>query len=131
MRTNPKPRRPPEVRAWRACRGLRAWRARKESHETEEARRVPAALTARARQEGRRNDKKRRLTLRESDRPIVVQDNSDPSEPTGAKEATREYRSTGNPIRMNDGANWANLPGAPDQRVLVKSPVRKTARRDL
>src|SRR5271157_2217843 len=71
MRTNPKPRRPPEVRAWRACRGLRAWRAQKESHETEEARRVPAALTARAKQEGRRNDKKRRLTLRESDWPIV------------------------------------------------------------
>ena len=55
----------------KACRGLRAWRALKESHETEEARRVPAALTARAKQEGRRNDKKRRLTLRESDRLIV------------------------------------------------------------
>ena len=59
------------VRAWKACRGLRAWRARKQTHETEEARRVPAALTARAKQEGRRNDKKRRLTLRESDRLIV------------------------------------------------------------
>src|SRR5271167_4546425 len=67
MRTNPKPRRPPEVRAWKACRGLRAWRARKEAHETEEARRVPAALTARAKQERSRNDKKRRLTLQESD----------------------------------------------------------------
>jgi len=124
-RRNPKPRRPPEVRAWRTCRGLRAWRARKETHETEEARRVPAALTARAQQEGRRNDKERRLTLRESDRLIVAPGNSELSEPTGAKEATREYRSTGNPIRMTDGANWANHSGAPDQRVLVKSPVRE------
>ena len=56
---------------WKACRGLRAWRARKEAHETEEARRVPAALIARAKQEGRRNDKQRRLALRESDRFIV------------------------------------------------------------
>jgi hypothetical protein len=124
-RRNPKPRRPPEVRAWRACRGPRAWRARKETHETEEARRVPAALTARAKQEGRRNDKERRLTLRESDRFIVASGNSELSEPTGAKEATREYRSTGNPIRMTDGANWANHSGTPDQRVLVKSPVRE------
>jgi len=59
------------VRAWTACRGLRAWRAWKQTHGTEEARRVPAALTTRAKQEGRRNDKKRRLALRESDRPIV------------------------------------------------------------
>jgi len=58
--------------AWLACRGLRAWRARKQTHGTEEARRVPAALTTRAKQEGRRNDKKRRLTLRESDRLIVT-----------------------------------------------------------
>ena len=62
---------PKTVRAWTACRGLRAWRAWKQTHGTEEARRVPAALTTRAKQEGRRNDKKRRLTLRESDRLIV------------------------------------------------------------
>ena len=60
------------VRAWKACRGLRAWRAPKQTHGTEDARRVPAALTTRAKQEGRRNDKKRRLTLRESDRLIVT-----------------------------------------------------------
>ena len=59
------------VRAWKACRGLRAWRAPKQTHGTEEARRVPAALTTRAKQEGRRNDKKRRLAFRESDRLIV------------------------------------------------------------
>src|ERR1035437_8790815 len=59
------------VRAWKACRGLRAWRAPKQTHGTEEARRVPAALTTRAKQEGRRNDKKCRLALRESDRLIV------------------------------------------------------------
>src|SRR5437867_8628302 len=68
---NPKWKRPRLVRAWKACRGLRAWRARKQTHGTEEARRVPAALTTRAKQEGRRNDKKRHLTLRESDWPIV------------------------------------------------------------
>jgi hypothetical protein len=62
---------PDKVRALRACRGLRAWRAPKQTHGTEEARRVPAALTARAKQEGRRNDKKCRLALRESDRSIV------------------------------------------------------------
>ena len=59
------------VRAWKACRGLRAWRAPKQTHGTEEARRVPAALTTRAKQEGRRNDKKRRLAFRESYRLIV------------------------------------------------------------
>ena len=62
---------PVKVRVSKTCRGLRAWRARKEAHGTEEARRVPAALTARAKQEGRRNDKKCHLALRESDRPIV------------------------------------------------------------
>ena len=69
---NPKPKRPFQVRVWKACRGLRAWRAREEAHGTEEARRVPAALTTRAKQEGRRNDKKRRPTIRESDRLIVT-----------------------------------------------------------
>ena len=62
---------PKKVRAWTACRGLRAWRAWKQTHGTEEARRVPAALTTRAKQEGRRNDKKCCLSLRESDRSIV------------------------------------------------------------
>src|SRR5437867_11057324 len=68
---NPTLRWPFKVRPLRACRGLRAWRAPKQTHGTEEARRVPAALTTRAKQEGRRNDKKRRPALRESDRLIV------------------------------------------------------------
>src|SRR5574341_592236 len=70
----PQPRstRPIMVRARGACRGLRAWRARKDAHGTKEARRVPAALTTRAKQEGRRNDQKHLLTLRESDWFIVV-----------------------------------------------------------
>ena len=59
------------MRAWTACRGLRAWRAPKQTHGIEEARRVPAALIARAKQEGGRNDKKRSLALRESDRLVV------------------------------------------------------------
>ena len=72
MCRNPRRKDPLSVRVWKACRGLRAWRAPKESHETEEARRVPAALTARAKQEGRRNDKKRRLAIRETDGFVVT-----------------------------------------------------------
>ena len=56
----------------RACRGLRAWRMLKETHGTKETRRVPAALTTRAKREGRRNDKKCLLALRESDWLIVA-----------------------------------------------------------
>ena len=77
---------PGTVRARTACRGLRAWRARKQTHGTEEARGVPAALIARAKQEGRRNDKKRRLALRESDRLIVSSGKA--SAPTLEKEPT-------------------------------------------
>src|SRR5579859_6307988 len=69
---NPKPTRPLKVRMGRACRGLRAWRVPKETHGTKEARRAPAALTARAKQEGRRNHKKFLLALRESDWPVVA-----------------------------------------------------------
>src|SRR2546428_11728648 len=72
---NPRRTRPWVARAWRACRGLRAWRAPKQTHGTEEARRVPAALTTRAKQEGWRNDKKRHLALRESDRLVVSSGN--------------------------------------------------------
>ena len=68
---NPTQKWPLKVRPSKACRGLRAWRAPKQMHGTEEARRVPAALTTRAKQEGQRNGKKRCLTLRESDRSIV------------------------------------------------------------
>ena len=71
VRRYPTPTRPQWVRAWRVCRGLRAWHAQKVAHETEEARRVPAALTARAKQERRRNDKQRRRTNRASDWSIV------------------------------------------------------------
>ena len=91
-----------EVRAWRACRGLRAWRARKETHETEEARRVPAALTARAKQEGRRNDKKRRLTLRESDWPIVSSRRAQAREAgEGANKSTQSAQAT-SPVRTTE-----------------------------
>ena len=68
---NPTPMKPSKVRPMEACRGPRAWRARKKPHETEEARMAPAALTARAKQEGGCNDKKHPLAIRESDRPIV------------------------------------------------------------
>src|SRR5881409_1152739 len=68
---NPTQKWPLKVRPLKACRGLRAWRAPKQTHGTEEVRRVPAALTTRAKQEGWRNDKKRRLSLRKSDWLIV------------------------------------------------------------
>ena len=68
---NPTPKKPSEVRPMEACRGPRAWRARKEPHETEEARMAPAALTARAKQERGCNDKEHPLAIRESDQPIV------------------------------------------------------------
>src|SRR5437867_4843698 len=64
-------RRPSQVRASKACRGLRAWHMPKQTHGTEETWRVPAALTTRAKQEGWRNDKKCRLALQEPDWPII------------------------------------------------------------
>ena len=44
-----------------------------ETQRTKEAREVPAVLTTRTKQEGGRNDKKRRLSSRESDWLIVLQ----------------------------------------------------------
>ena len=94
---------PKKVRAWPACRGLRAWRAWKQTHGTEEARRVPAALTARAKQEGRRNDKKCRLALRESDRLIVSSGKAQPRNWRRGRRVGEAH--TGNPCRKNDGPN--------------------------
>jgi hypothetical protein len=94
---------PEKVRAWRACRGLRAWRAPKQMHGIEEARRVPAALTTRAKQEGRRNDKKRCLALRESDRLIVSSGKAQPRNWRRGRRVGEAH--TGNPCRKNDGSN--------------------------
>jgi hypothetical protein len=94
---------PKKVRAWTACRGLRAWRAWKQTHGTEEARRVPAALTTRAKQEGWRNDKKRRLALRESDRLIVSSGKAQPRNWRRGRRVGEAH--TGNPCRKTDGSN--------------------------
>jgi len=60
------------VRAWKACRGLRAWRAPKQTHGTEEAANGPAARTARAKRVCRFNDKEKRQRLSgESDQLVV------------------------------------------------------------
>ena len=60
------------VRVWKAGRGLRAWRARKAAHETEEAPDGPAARTARAKRVCRFNDKeKRQRPSGESDQLVV------------------------------------------------------------
>src|SRR4030095_6739042 len=64
---NPTPSRPSEVRARRACRGLRARRAPKEASGTKGSRLVPAALTARAKQERRRQPKAAPPGSRETD----------------------------------------------------------------
>src|SRR2546423_9342950 len=91
---NPERRVPRLVRDSKACRGLRAWRASKQTHGTEEVRRVPAALTTRAKQEGWRNDKKRHLALRKSDRPIVSNRKAQvrrwEKEPTGQRSPHRQ-----------------------------------------
>jgi hypothetical protein len=69
---NPTCVRPIKVRTHTICRGLRAWRAWKVTHETGEALGVPAALTTRAKQVRTRKIKQRVLkTLRESDWLIV------------------------------------------------------------
>ena len=80
-------RRPSQVRASKACRGLRAWHMLKQTHGTKETRRVPAALTTRAKQEGWRNDKKCHLALQESDWLIVSRGKA--KAPTREKEPTR------------------------------------------
>ena len=95
--------RPFTARAWPACRGLRARRARKQMHGTEEARGVPAALIARAKQEGGRNDKKRRLAFRESDRLIVSSGKAQPRNWRRGRRVGEAH--TGNPCRKNDGPN--------------------------
>jgi len=60
------------VRVFKAGRGLRAWRARKVAHETEEAPNGPAARTARAKRVGRFNDKEKQpKQFGESDQLVV------------------------------------------------------------
>ena len=79
----PKSEVPLKVRHGGACRGLRAWRARKGPFGTKETRRTPAALTTRAKREGMSDDKKGRLKeSRESDRFIVAQGNLAKAGPT-------------------------------------------------
>ena len=73
-RPNPKSEVPSKVRRRGACRGLRAWHAKKGPFGTKETRGSPAALTTRAKREGRSNDKEDQLRgRRESDRFIVAQ----------------------------------------------------------
>src|SRR5262245_13931472 len=90
------------VRSPRACRGLRAWRVLKGTHRTKEARKIPAALIARAKQEGRHNDKEWLLILRESDWSIVSRGKA--PAPTLEKEPFVEHMR---------------------ERVVLKSPVRE------
>jgi hypothetical protein len=69
---NPKRTRPLQERFWTACRGQRAWQAKKKTHGTGEALKPPAALTARAKRVRRHNDKKCLLMgFRDSDRFII------------------------------------------------------------
>ena len=94
-------------------------------HGTEEARRVPAALTTRAKQEGRRNDKKRRLVLRESDRLIVSSGNPAEAEPKtgeGADVLAKHTQAT-RAVRMTDQTGKPSCERR--ERVNTKSPVRE------
>ena len=89
-----------KVRLRRACRGLRAWRVKTELLGTTETRSFPAALTTRAKREGKSNDKKDRpRELRESDRFIVAQGNPVQSGPTCAKGATEQRSPHRQPAR--------------------------------
>ena len=109
-----------------ACRGLRAWRARKEKHETEEARRAPAALTARAKQEGRRNDKKRRLAIRESDWPIVPSRKAQsPEAGEGADRLTQSAQAT-SAVRTTE-TDWQTFLRAIAEKAYQRQtlPVRR------
>ena len=75
----------------RASRGLRAWHAPKETHETGEALNAPAALIARAKRVRQLNDKKSGLrAFRESDPPRVASGNPACVRPKLAKERTRK-----------------------------------------
>jgi len=88
---NPELREPARVRFPKASRGLRAWHAPKETHETGEALRAPAALIARAKRERQLNDKKSGLKAnRESDSPIVVSRNPADAGLKLVKERTRK-----------------------------------------
>src|SRR5215467_9593959 len=110
--TNPTLRRPVWVRAPKACRGLRAWRVLKETHRTKEAREVPAALTTRAKQEGRRNDKECLLTLRASDWLIVA--SRKVQAPKLVKRPTAWRSPYRHQCRTIDGVPLANLPVGED-----------------
>jgi len=89
-----------KVRRGPTCRGLRAWRVNKAPFGSMETRSFPAALTTRAKREGRPNDKKGRPTeLRESDRFIVGPGNSAQAEPTGMKGATGQCNPHRQPAR--------------------------------
>ena len=65
------------------------------AHGTKETRRVPAALTARAKQEGKRNDKKPSLAIRESDWLIVASGKAQaPNSGEGANRSTQSAQAT-------------------------------------
>ncbi len=73
---NPTRTTPIKVRRRPADRGLRAWRAPKRAHRTQEALNGPAALTTRAKRVRLHNDKKWGLNQsRESDRLILTRGN--------------------------------------------------------
>lgn len=80
---------PKEVRRRSTDRGLRAWRAPKRMHGTQEALNSPAVLTTSARRVKLDNQKKWGLNgNRESDRPIVTRRNPAQVGPKRAKGPT-------------------------------------------
>ena len=88
------------VRPLQVCRSQRAWRMKKASFGTQEARSSPAALTARAKREGTPNDKEGGLMgQRESDRFIVAHGNFGRPEPKCAEGATGPRSPHRQPVR--------------------------------
>ena len=108
---HPTPKEPSKVRFRRACRGLRAWRAKRESAETWETPPFPGVLTARTHRVGRGNDKKRDLRVAwESDRLIVVRSNPVQAGPIRAKEPTQTRSPQRKPWPQEWRVTLANLP---------------------
>ena len=123
---NPTWPKPLQVRLWPACRGRRAWHAKKEQTGTWETQLTPAALITRAKRVGRLNDKESRPKGNwESDRFIVAQgkpvNGSDLSE--GSDSSARLAQAT-SAVRLTE-QRWQTFLPALRLRVGLKSPVRE------
>ncbi len=107
---NPKRTGPLQVRLRTACRGQRAWHAKKKTHGTGEALYPPAALTTRAKRVRGHNDKKCPLMgFRDSDRLIIpMRQGQRPEAGEGADTLTLSVEDT-RTVRMTEKIWPTNL----------------------